>query len=264
VNFGRDMAVVMARANLFVNGLCGGGETTAEKKLRSFNLLSGQPDTGFPSFLGNLNHMRIIRLTIISAFACAALGVISSNTASAQAYKVEASKPDFEDLLSPEFNGGNQKAFKPKEWLEIEASFKVLMKPEPPSKTAETILVKWYVAVQHPEKNGSYLLLTKDVTHVNVPLNEEIFSSVYLSPASVMRLTGSDRANKNAIELVGYEVLVNGEKIAQETNKNKIGWWNAASEKISRSDTVPLLNKMETPFANHWWDRYAEILPEKR
>lgn len=208
--------------------------------------------------------MRFIRLTTISAIACAALAVISVETANAQAYKVEASEPDFDDLLSPEFDGGKQKAFKPKEWLEIEASFTVQMRPEPPSRTAESVLVKWYVAVQHPEKNGAYLLLTKDITHVNVPLNEEIFSSVYLSPASVMRLTGSDRASKRTIELVGYEVLINGEKVAQETNKKTAGWWNAASEKISRSETVPLLNKMETPFANHWWDRYAEILPEKR
>ena len=208
--------------------------------------------------------MRTIRFTILPAFACAVLGVLSANTATAQAYKVEGSKPAFDDLPSPEFSGGKQKAFKPKDWLEIEASFTVQMKPEPLSKTAERILVKWYVAVQHPDKKGAFLLLTKDVTHVNVPLNEEIFSSVYLSPASIARLTGSDRGGKAAVELVGYEVLVNGEKVAQETNKNEAGWWNTASEKISRSDTVPLLNKMETPFANHWWDRYAEILVESR
>ncbi len=208
--------------------------------------------------------MRIIRLTIISAFACAALGFLSSNTASAQAYKVEATSPVFDDLPSPEFSGGKQKSFKPKDWLEIEASFKVQMSPEPPSKTAERILVKWYVAVKHPDKQGSFFLLTKDITHVNVPLNEEIFASVYLSPASLTRLTGSARGGKSAVELVGYEVLVNGEKIAQETNKKEVGWWNAASDRISRSDTVPLLHKMETPFANLWWDRYAEILIEGR
>lgn len=208
--------------------------------------------------------MRTIRLSILSAFTCAALGILTSNTANAQAFKVEGTTPAFDDLPSPEFSGGKQKSFKPKDWLEIEASFTIQMKPEPPSKTAERILVKWYVAVQHPDKSGSFLLLTKDITHVNVPLNEEIFSSVYLSPASITRLTGSDRGGKAAVELVGYEVLVNGEKVAQESNKREAGWWNTASDKISRSDTVPLLNKTETPFANHWWDRYAEILVETR
>lgn len=208
--------------------------------------------------------MRKIRLTLYTAIMGAALGIMSTSSANAQAYKVEATPPEFDDLLSPQFSGGKQKSFKPKDWLEIEASIKVRMAPEPPSKTAERILVKWYVAVEHPDKKGAYLLLTKDITHVNVPLDEEIFTSVYLSPASMKRLTGSDRGGKSAVYLVGYEVLVNGEKVAQETNKGKAGWWNVASDKISRSDSVPLLDKSESAFSNHWWDRYAEILVERR
>lgn len=182
----------------------------------------------------------------------------------AQSYRVEVSQPIFDDLPSPEFSGGKQKTFDAKDWLEIEASVKIDMAPLPPSKTAERIQIKWYVAVQHPEKKGSYLLLTKDITHVNVPVGEEFFTSVYLSPASVRRLTGSDRAGKNSVYAVGFEVLINGEKVAQESSKNKPGWWNAASDKISRSETVPLLSKSESPFANMWWDRYAEISTENR
>ncbi len=208
--------------------------------------------------------MKTLRISIFSGVLAASLGLLMNSTANAQAYKVEATSPAFDDLPSPTFDVAKQKSFKPKNWLEIEASFKIQMAPEPPSKTAERVLIKWYVAVEHPEKRGAYLLLTKDITHVNVPLNEDIFSSVYLSPASIMRLTGKDRAGKSTIDLVGYEILVNGEKLAQETNKNKAGWWNSASDKISRSDSVPLLNKMETPFANMWWDRYAEILDERR
>jgi hypothetical protein len=208
--------------------------------------------------------MRKIRLNLFTAITCAAIGVLSHSAANAQSYKVEPGKPVFDDLQSPEFSGGKQKGFKPKDWLEIEASIKVQMAPAPPSQTAERILVKWYVAVEHPEKKGAYLLLTKDITHVNVPLNEETFTSVYLSPSSVKRLTGSDRGGKKAVFLVGYEVLVNGEKVAEESNKEKPGWWNKASDKISRSDTVPLLDKSQTAFANMWWDRYAEILVEPR
>lgn len=208
--------------------------------------------------------MRTIRQSLFTALTCAAIGALSHSTAHAQSYKVEGKKPSFDDLPSPEFSGGKQKSFKPKDWLEIEASIKIQMSPAPPSKTAERILVKWYVAVEHPDKRGAYLLLTKDVTHVNVPLDEEIYSSVYLSPSSVKRLTGSDGGGKKAVYLVGYEVLINGEKVAQETDKNKPGWWNVASDKISRSDTVPLLDKNESPFAMMWWDRYAEILIERR
>ena len=124
--------------------------------------------------------------------------------------------------------------------------------------------MKWYIAVKNAEKSGTFLLFTKDIDYVNVPVSEEVYCSVYLSPSSIKRLTGFDRAGKSAVEYVGYEVLINGEKVAQETSKGKPGWWNAASDKISRSDKVPLLNKAETPFAPMWWDRYAEVSVERR
>ena len=204
------------------------------------------------------------RFSLLAALTCAIFAVASTPRADAQQYKVEAKKPDFDDFPSPEFSGGQKKNFKAKEWLEIEASIKVQMSPIPPSKTIDRILVKWYVAVENPDKKNTYLLLTKDITHVNIPLGEEVFSSVYLSPASVRRLSGSDRAGKSLVYLVGYEVLVNGEKVAQETSKEKVGWWNSASDKISRSESVPLLDKSESAFAHMWWDRYAEILKERR
>jgi hypothetical protein len=185
---------------------------------------------------------------------------LASGSAAAQAAKVVAEKPAFDDLPSPEFSGGKQKAFKPKEWLEIETKLKVSMSPEPKSRTCDKLTVKWYIAVKNSERSGTMLLLTRDVEHVNVPLEEEVFSSVYLSPASIKRLTGADRAGKSAVEAVGYEILINGVKVAEDTTKFRPGWWNAASDKISRSTAVPLLSKLETPFSNMWWDRYAEVL----
>ena len=56
---------------------------------------------------------------------------------------------------------------------------------------------------------------------------------------------------------------MNGVKVAEQTSDGKVGWWNSASDKISRSETVPLLNKNESAFAHMWWDRYAEISTEK-
>lgn len=200
----------------------------------------------------------LLRKTL-SFTASAIIVGLSMGSAHGQAAKVVGEKPTFDDLPSPEFSGGKQKSFKPKDWLEIEAKLKISLSPEPKSKTCEKLTVKWYIAVKNPEKSGTFLLLTKDIEHVNAPLEEDIYCSVYVSPASIKRLTGSDKGGKNAVEYVGYEVLVNGEKVVAETNKGKVGWWNAASDKISRSDSVPLLNKSETPFSTMWWDRYAEV-----
>lgn len=179
-----------------------------------------------------------------------------------QAPKLIAEKPTFDDLQSPEFmlsGGGRQKPFKSKNWLEIETKINIGGGAASKGKVCERLTVKWYVAVKNPDKAGTMLLLTKDVEHVNIPYDEEVYCSVYLSPVSIKRITGSDRPGKSSVEYVGYEVLVNGVKVLEETSKGRVGWWNAASDKISRNESVPLLNKAETPFRAMWWDRYAEV-----
>lgn len=208
--------------------------------------------------------MNFLPRTTVSIAAASIFAALSIGSAFGQAAKVVGEKPAFDDLPSPEFSGGKQKSFKPGDWLEMEAKLKISLSPEPPSKTCEKVTVKWYIAVKNPDKAGTFLLLTKTVEHVNVPLDQEVYCSSYLSPASIKRLTGSDKGGKNAVEFVGYEVLVNGEKKVEETNKGRPGWWNAASDKISRSESVPLLTKADTPFANMWWDRYAEVGVERR
>ncbi len=208
--------------------------------------------------------MKVLLRKSFSITASACLLALTIRSAYGQASKVIGEKPVFEDFPSPILNTGKDKPFKPKEWLEIEAKLKVSLSPIPKSKTADKITVKWYVAVKNTEKSGSYLLLTKDIDYVNIPLDEDIYVSVYLSPSSVRRITGMDKAGKNAVELVGYEVLINGTKAFEESNKSKPGWWNTPSDKISRSEAVPLLTKSETPFSMFWWDRFAEVAPERR
>jgi hypothetical protein len=225
----------------------------------SMRFLSGQIMRFFLVVENFLKVLMKIQRLIRKLIVCLSFAVAPA--AFAQASKVTAEKPTFDDLPSPEFSGGKQKSFKPKDWLEVEAKINVQLKPEPPSKTAPEVIVKWYIAVKNPEKSGTYFLLSKTVTHINVPLNEDVFSSVYLSPASIMRLTGSSKGGKNAVEYVGFEVLVNGEVKASDTNKGEVGWWK--SPKLSATETVPLLAKYETPFAVMWWDRYAEVKQEK-
>lgn len=207
----------------------------------------------------NAPHRKTLSLTL-----SAIIAAVSFSSAFGQAVKVTGDNPEFDDIPSPQFAGVKNKSFKPLNWLEIEAKLNVQMSPEPVSKTCDKLTIKWYVAVKNPEKSGTFLLFSKDIEHVNVPLGQDIYGSVFLSPASLRRITGSDNGGKGAVEYVGYEVLINGEKVAQGTNKGKPGWWNAGGEKISRSEAVPLLNKSETPFRDMWWDRYPEISVERR
>ncbi|NQX01053.1 hypothetical protein HQ447_10360 [bacterium] len=200
----------------------------------------------------------------ISLTASAIIAAISLGSALGQAVKVTGESPSFDDIPSPQFAGVKNKSFKPLDWLEIETKINVQMLPEPASKTCDKLTIKWYLAVKNPDKPGTFLLLTKDIEHVNLPLNQDVYGSVFLSPASLRRITGSDSGGKGAVEFVGYEILVNGKVEAGGTNKGKVGWWNTPSDKISRSEAVPLLNKSETPFRDMWWDRYPEISVERR
>ncbi len=207
------------------------------------------------------NELLLKTFSFTSALVIAGLSIGSAAPLAGGA-KAPFEKPAFDDIQSPDFmtKGGKDKRFKGKDWLEIEIKLNLPGEgAKAKGKVIDKLTVKWYVAVKNPDKPGSMLLLTKDIEHINVPLDEEVYCSVYLSPVSVKRLTGFDRAGKNAVEAVGYEVLVNGEKIGSETTKFKVGWWAAASDKISRSETVPLLSKPETPFRAMWWDRYAEV-----
>lgn len=184
-----------------------------------------------------------------------AAGLFGAAPLFGQAVKIEVEKPSFEDLQSPELGGNTgKKKWDPKDWLEVEVEMKVEARPEPKDKYLDSLSVRWYVAVENPAAKG-YYLLEKDVEYVNVPVGESFFVSVYLSPASIQRLTGGDRAGKNSVTAVGGEVKCMGET-AEFSEGQKPGWWNSGS--LSRTEKFPLLSKSETPFKFLWWDRFLE------
>lgn len=172
--------------------------------------------------------------------------------------KFSVGKPEFDDIQSPDI--GAKKSWKPKDWLEMEVKFKVsAVSPKPKDGFVDEVRIRWYVAVENPGGKGHWLL-EKEVTHVNVPVGEDLYASIYLSPNSVKRLSGGSRASKSILWGVGGEMTIAG-KTEYFTSRDRPGWWT--SGKLSRTDKVPLLNKDETPFKAAWYDRYAE-LKEKR
>jgi len=207
---------------------------------------------------------RIAKVTL-AAVAATSMLVVSANAQ--QKAKLKIDKPEFDELTSPDFSGSiESKRWKAKDWLEVELKFKVEAIHPKGDGFVDKLTVKWYVAVLDPEAAAKgkkkYLLLEKEVNHVNIEVDEDMYVSCYISPSSVKRLSGgSDRANKNLISHVGGEILLNGTIVGNFTSKGKEGWWNSTN--LSRSTRIPLLNKNETPFKFLWWDRYAEISEEK-
>jgi len=189
--------------------------------------------------------------------------LLIASPAAAQAYKAEVDKPAFEALLSPDIRLAVNKNFRPKEWLEMEVEFELDARPLPVDGYIDRCTVQWYAAIKKRDGNG-FWLLSKNVDHVNIKIGEKYFSSVYLSPSTYERLTGSERVNKGDIEAVGGIILVNGIQAGQFSSKNlgAAPWWQSPS--LARTEKFTLLNKDESPFAPYWYDRYAEIAAERR
>ncbi|MCU0795504.1 MAG: hypothetical protein MUF31_06160 [Akkermansiaceae bacterium] len=184
---------------------------------------------------------------------------LAVSVSSAMAVEVaDVTEPKFDELPSPELPGTKNKDFKPKDWLEVEAGITIPAQNKENEEVGffDSVVVKWYVAIKDKASKQT-MLLTTEITHINVPVGEEFYSSVYLSPNTAKRLTGRDKGSKSDVEVVALEVLLNGVKVGEATSKFKTGWWT--SSKLGRGDRFPLLNKNQTPFRNFWWDRYAEI-----
>jgi len=181
----------------------------------------------------------------------------------AQQYKLDIDKPQFDSLYSPQIGtvSGAKKRFDPKEWLEVEVKFKITSSIRDET-YANRVTVRWFVAADVTEgKSTKTRVLEKEVSYVNVPVGEDVYVSVYLSPSAVKRISGRDNAGKNVVKGVGGEILVNGSQpvkgsglfTTEPTSKGK--WW----DELARYNKIPLRNKNETPFKFLWWDRYAEI-----
>jgi hypothetical protein len=186
-------------------------------------------------------------------------------SASAQIVKADVGKIAVDAQPSPTVSsGGKEKSFKPKDWLEAEVELKIPAQNAEQKQTGfvDEITVKWYIAIRNPEGKGT-IKLAKDITHVNVPVDEAVFVSVYVSPNTLKRLTGSPRFDKGKLEAIAVEVLIGGTKVGEGNSTNKDKWWNAPTLS-DMSSKFPLLSKNETPFKTFWWDRYADIKEERR
>lgn len=191
------------------------------------------------------------------------LGLLAG-TAYSQDVRVTVDKPDFDDLPSPEFGGNTgEKRWEPKDWLECEVKLKIEARPEPEDGYVDQLSIRWFVAVEDPASRGkSYFLLEKDISYVSIPLNEDVYASVYLAPSVIRRLTGGERAGKSAVWGVAGEVTYNGQKVAEFSSKSTKEWWKSGN--LSRTDKFPLMSKVETPFKTLWFDRYLQERENRR
>ncbi len=169
-------------------------------------------------------------------------------------YVADIKGPELNVFDSPDLDiSGSRKNYKPKEWVEFEAGALIKARDKSLDAISEVRAI-WYIAIYN-KKTKTYSLLEEEIIHVNVPIDEPIYFSAYLSPASLKALVG--KVDERSVKAIGLELEVDGSIIAVESYKEKAGWWKSAS--LASNSSVKLLNKNETPFRFYWYDRYAEI-----
>ncbi len=208
-----------------------------------------------------MNILRICKtflpVTCCVALSSAAFGQLKLSDEA----RFDVSDPQFDSLQSPNINDGNGKSFKPKDWLEVEVKLKVQkLKEEPKDKYLDEIKVNWNVVVKGQDRKNYWI--KKTVTYVNFPTDEEVYVSIYLSPNTLKRITGKDRAGKSDLEAIGGEIELNGAMVGFFNHGAKKGWWRDSLKGVEITSKFPLLDKTQTPFAPLWYDRYAEVKPK--
>ena len=115
---------------------------------------------------------------------------------------------------------------KPKRWADFEVPFKVEASPMPKSGYIDSLTFKFYIAVVNPDRARQYLKLYKEIKYVNVPVGESTYASVYLSPSSVKRITGSEGGRGKWVKYEGVVVEYNGKVVATySSERGKMEKW---------------------------------------
>ncbi|MFN0128762.1 MAG: Amuc_1102 family pilus-like protein [Verrucomicrobiales bacterium] len=209
----------------------------------------------------------IFRIMLATVAVAADLGVSSALAQDDKTEKlIDLKQPIIQAQQTPDLKGTGvkEKRWKPKDWLEFEVPFIA----SPPNSLRSTFTsfdvlnFKYYLYLDNPDDKKKRIL-TADLNHVNVPINEPLASVVYLSPSAVLRLTGVPRIVPNDVKNWAVEVSYNGKVVGfisssgKSPTDPKATWWK--SPNAPPTEAGVLKNKTETPFAPLWGDYHAEV-----
>ena len=155
--------------------------------------------------------------------------------------------------------GPTDKRWKPKDWLEIEVECDVKPSKKNADKKQTTypeVTFKYYVYLEGQTKEKSRIL-TGEVVHANVPINETGHSSMYITPSTILNLTGKPEGNVGAVKYWGVEALVGGELVGFKASVGTAEkpWWEAPTAPAKEAG---LKKKSETPFSILWADYHFD------
>ncbi len=150
-----------------------------------------------------------------------------------------------EIVKTPDYTikSGPEKRSKIGEWLEIEVEF------ETKAEEIDEITLQYTILFENK-------LLDGQVTHVIIPKGREHYSVMYISPRTLVKLTGGKTVTAGNVQNVWVVASKQGQVLDQAAIKN------IAIPNFPHLAGM-ILNKMETPFAPLFFDRYEAIKTSK-
>jgi hypothetical protein len=145
---------------------------------------------------------------------------------------------------SPDYQlqNGETKRYVPGKWLEVEVEF---------SASAPSHELQFHYNVL---LGG--VLLVGDVTHVDVPAGQSLFSVMYVPPRGLNVALRGQPVNSGNVQNIDVQILRPGMAAPLADKMLRPG---PAFYQTMQQVTGVLLNKTQTPFAPLWWDRYEAV-----
>ncbi len=99
-------------------------------------------------------------------------------------------------------------------------------------------------------------MLTGEVTHVDVPAGQSLFSVMYVAPRTLATYLKGQPLNNATVQNIAVQILRPGitQPLAEKQLKPGQPFYTTLQQ-------IPglVLNKSQTPFASLYWDRYEAI-----
>tara|TARA_R110002096_G_scaffold91625_10_gene207315 strand:+ start:9268 stop:9888 length:621 start_codon:yes stop_codon:yes gene_type:complete len=156
---------------------------------------------------------------------------------------------------TPQFDAqvsDSKKDGKRREYLEVEVEFET--KSNSKIKIVPELMIQYYLAVKGIEQQ----VLTDSYRYRNIEDDEEAFSIVYVSPASLTQIAGEKGKFKESdVVAWGVEILYKGRVVATASSSGNKPWWTATNAQTTSGLMMP---KEKTPFQLLWIDRHAETI----
>jgi len=204
----------------------------------------------------NLSRSPFLLLCLVLGFPTGAVIGQEEEESQSREAKIEIKGVKVEAQKTPDFSVSNTspKKWKAKSWLEMETVFEGKLRDRK-AEFIETLTFNYFLILKGGGRDERRTL-TGEIVYVNIPIGEKVAAVAYVSPSSLLKVTGKKAFSSGDVSFWGLDIYYGGKSVGWESSNNK-KWWD--SEKAPPKVSGMVLNKKQTPFAPLWGDFHVDV-----